>query len=280
MADPSSSGENPLHFRLIEPTIALQGAVVVSHGYAEHSGRYGHVARAMADSGFGVLLYDHRGFGRSPGRPAFIARISRLVEDLGHMLTAARSAWTDVPVVLFGHSMGGLIATLYALRNPGAVDGLILSSPLLKSSEAAILQRFATVIGEVAPRLPTIKMDRSAISRETDVVEQANADPLNYHGRIPARTGAEFIRGMREVEREGHRLDMPLLVFHGTADRLTDPDGSAELYARASTDHKQLSLFEGAYHETFNDLDRDRVIEGVVTWMTDLAEDVGTESVA
>lgn len=281
MADQSGLGLSPesdLHIEFLNPEGPPVGVVVVVHGYAEHSGRYGVLADRFLESGFSVVLYDQRGFGRSPGRPAYVERIGRLVEDLGHVVAAARLQWRQSPLFLFAHSMGGLVATLYCQavaaqraedrpERPGPVDGLILSSPLLKTQEAALLQRIATVLGTVAPRLPTIPMDRSAISRDPQVVAEANEDPLNYHGRIPARTGAEFVRGMRRVWRDAHQLRLPIMLIHGTADRLTDPDGSRELYTAVSSNYKQLSLFEGSYHETFNDTERDRVIEGIVDWL-------------
>jgi alpha-beta hydrolase superfamily lysophospholipase len=247
-----------------------KGVVLVVHGYAEHSGRYRELAGEFLTAGFSTLLYDHRGFGQSPGRPGYVDRIGRLVEDLHGVVALARERWPGLPLFLFGHSMGGLIATLYCLDHAeGGIDGLILSSPLLQTQESPILQRLATVLGTLAPHLPTVKMDRSAISRDAAVISEAESDPLNYHGKLPARTGAEFVRGMRRAEAEAHRLDLPLLLVHGTADRLTDPEGSRDLYARVSSNHKQLSLFEGSYHETFHDLDRSRVVEGVVDWLVD-----------
>jgi alpha-beta hydrolase superfamily lysophospholipase len=290
VADQDSEAEKPQIYREFwATTTAPIGAVVVSHGYAEHCGRYAHLARALNGAGFAVLMYDHRGFGKSAGRPGYVGAIDILADDLGEMVLTAREKWPSIPMFVFGHSMGGLVSTLYSMREassrppesaartllspPPGIDGLILSSPLLRSQEAPLLQRVATLLGALVPRLPTISMDRSAISRIESVVEDANQDPLNYHGRIPARTGAEFIRGMRRVDAEGHLLTLPVLIFHGTADRLADPDGSRDLYDRLVTSHKQLSLFEGVYHEALNDLNQERVMSGIVEWLQDCVAD-------
>ena len=275
MADLAPGREDPPLFERVQhPAVSTKGVVVVVHGYAEHSGRYGHLADTLTDAGFRVVLYDHRGFGQSPGRPAYVAHMDRLVADLSGVVARTRAQWPDQRIFLFGHSMGGLVSALYCLKSPGhGVDGLVLSSPLLRTLEAPLLQRVARLVGMLAPRLPTITLDRSALSRDPLVVSEAESDPMNYHGRIPARTGAEFIRGMRYLEAEGHRLDLPLLLLHGTADRITDPAGSSELYARASSNHKQLSLFEGAYHETFNEPEGDRVLRSVAEWLTELTAD-------
>ncbi len=273
MAEPSSISApagTDLYVAFLDTAAIPKGVVVVVHGYAEHSGRYRGLANAFLEAGFCVLLYDHRGFGQSPGRPAFVARIGHLVDELAGIVRLAGERWPDQPVYLFGHSMGGLISTLYCLdHGADKIRGLILSSPLLRTQESPLLQRLATVIGALVPRLPTVSLDRSAISRDAAVVAEAEADPLNYHGKIPARTGAEFVRGMRRAAAEAHRLNLPLLILHGTSDRLTDPEGSRDLYARVSSNHKQLSLFEGSFHETFHDIDRSRVVEGIVDWLTD-----------
>jgi acylglycerol lipase len=283
------AGQPQIYKEFWATTTAPVGAVVVVHGYAEHCGRYAHLARALNAGGFAALLYDHRGFGRSTGRPGFVGAIDGLADDLGEMVLTARQRWPGIPMFVFGHSMGGLVSALYSMREassgPAAstarslissasgIDGLILSSPLLRSQEAPFLQRVATLLGTLAPRLPTISLDRSAISRIASVVDDANRDPLNYHARMPARTGAELIRGMRRVDAEGHLLNLPILIFHGTADRLADPDGSRDLYDRLVTSHKQLSLFEGVYHEALNDLNQDRVLSGIVEWLQDCVAD-------
>ncbi|MFT5142835.1 MAG: acylglycerol lipase [Rhodothermales bacterium] len=290
MADQNTEADHPQIYREFwATTTAPIGAVVVAHGYAEHCGRYAHLARALNDAGFAALLYDHRGFGQSAGPPGFVGAIDDLADDLGEMVITARDQWPGIPLFVFGHSMGGLVSTLYSMREessttaasgtrsllspPPGIDGLILSSPLLRSQEAPVLQKVATLLGTLAPRLPTITMDRSAISRIESVVDDANADPLNYHGRMPAGTGAAFIRGMRRVDAEGHLLSLPVLIFHGTADRLADPNGSRDLYDRLTTSHKQLSLFEGVYHEALNDLNQDRVLSGIVEWLEDCVAD-------
>ncbi|NNE70201.1 MAG: alpha/beta hydrolase [Rhodothermales bacterium] len=279
MAEHSDSGEPPgsdLYIEYLDNPDTPRGVVVVVHGYAEHSGRYHALAERILGAGFSVVLYDHRGFGKSPGRPAYVDRISGLVDDLARVVSITQRRCPGLPLILFGHSMGGLVSVLYCLgaqaetsvspKSP-PIHGLILSSALLRTQEAAFLQRIATVIGAIAPRLPTVSMDRSAISRDPAVVAEAEADPLNYHGRIPARTGAEFVRGMKRVWKDAHKFDLPLLIIHGTADRLTDPSGSRDLYTSVSSNHKQLSLFEGAYHETFHDADRERVMEGIIDWL-------------
>jgi acylglycerol lipase len=266
---PGPSGSD-LHVAFLDTTASPLGVVVVVHGYAEHSGRYRDLAERLLEAGFSVLLYDHRGFGRSPGPPAYVARIRGLVEDLASIVSRAEARWPNRPVFMLGHSMGGLIALLCCLDHGTThLAGLILTSPLLKTQESPLLQKVATVLGVLAPRLPTVVLDRDAISRDETVVAEAKADPLNYHGRLPARTGAEFVQGMKRASEEGHRLDLPLLLIHGTADTITDPQGSRDLYTTVSSQHKQLSLYEGSRHETFNDLDGDRVVEGIVDWLLD-----------
>jgi len=246
-----------------EPT----ASILITHGYGEHSGRYAALAGHLTAQGHAVHTFDLRGFGRSEGRRAFVSSFEVYLEDLDVCLQAVRADIGTAPLFLMGHSMGGTICTLYTLAYPDRAAGLILSSPALRSNEAPLLQKFATILGRFLPSLPTILLDRRLISRDPAVVAQAEADPLNYHGRILARTGAELLRAMRQIEAEGEKLMLPLLIFHGTGDRLTDPTASVDLYNRVRSTDKTLSLYERLFHETFNEPERAQVLEELTEWL-------------
>ncbi|MFQ5572190.1 MAG: alpha/beta hydrolase [Rhodothermales bacterium] len=243
--------------------------VVLIHGYAEHCGRYAHLATHLNHHGFAVFTYDQRGHGRSSGRRAFVRSFNRYLDDFGVMLKLARGDFSNVPVFLFGHSMGGAVAALYVLEREATFRGLVLSSPALKVSSdiAPFLQKISSLVGRLLPRLPTIPLDRSLISRDPAVVRQALQDPLNFHGRMPARTGAELLRATRRIERNMDNLTLPFLIIHGTGDRLTDPGGSTTLYQRARSEDKTLGLHPGLYHETFNEPEKAQVLEEIVAWL-------------
>jgi alpha-beta hydrolase superfamily lysophospholipase len=259
-----------LFTRTWRPPAKPRAVVALVHGYAEHSGRYASLAADLVAEGHAVLGYDHRGFGRSEGRRAFVARFDDLLDDLDRFLDAVRQAYPDAPLFLFGHSMGGAVTALYALeRQPERcrVGGVILSSPAFRTSEAPFLQKIAAVLGRLFPGLPTIPLDLDTLSRDPAVVEDIRNDPLFYHGRILARTGAEMIRAMKRIRAQASRFTLPFLLFHGLADRLTDPEGSRRFFHEAASEDKTLHLYEGLYHLTFCEPEKERVRGDVKTWL-------------
>jgi alpha-beta hydrolase superfamily lysophospholipase len=251
------------------PEGAPRGIVVLVHGYAEHSGRYPHVARTLVDRGAAVYAYDQRGHGRSEGRRAFIESFDAYLDDLDRFLDHVRTRTRDAPLFLFGHSMGGLVVLLHALRRDAGARGLLLSAPAIEINPnlAPVLRRVSQFLGRTFPHLPTVRSPQGAISRDPAVVEEAEDDPLNYHGRVKARTGAEMLRaGDAAKERLGD-LALPFFVFHGTADTLADPSWSRRLYDRAAAEDKTLELYEGLYHETFNEPEQDEVLADIGAWL-------------
>jgi len=173
------------------------------------------------------------------------------------------------PLFLFGHSLGGLIAAQWTLAHGSGLRGLALSAAALKVNEEIHpwLQRLSGIIAAVAPRLPTIRFDESALSRRAEAVQAFRDDPLVYHGRMLARTGAEIVRNSREIEGRLSQFSLPLLVMHGGADRLTDPEGSRRLYEQAASQDKTLKLYPGLYHELLNEPERLQVTSDLVAWL-------------
>lgn len=191
------------------------------------------------------------------------------VEDLIHVASTVRDEAGDLPLILFGHSMGGAIVILAAMEQPEIADGIILSSPFLGSNQARLLQKFAHVIGSLIPTLPTIALDRTLLSHDADYVADSMADLLNYHGRMPARTGSELLRAVSDIEENGHALDLPVLLLHGTADLLTDPGATCDFYNRLQSKDKTLALFDEMYHETFNEPQGSRVVDEIQEWIAE-----------
>lgn len=260
-----------LFCRTWAPPSSARAVVVVVHGYAEHSGRYEHVARTFVAQGARVEAYDQRGYGRSEGRRAYVDSFDQYLADLEQVLERARTRTPDLPVFLFGHSMGGLVVLQYILEKEPDLRGLLLSAPALRINPdlAPILRRLAQIIGWLFPTLPTTRSPEGAISRDPAVVEAAKNDPLNYHGRVPARTGAEMLRVGDSVRSRLDEIEIPFLVVHGTGDTLTSPEWSRRLYARAASVDKTIKLYEGLYHEPFNEPEQDEVLRDLGTWLAD-----------
>ncbi len=258
-----------LHARQWTPEAAPKGVVVLIHGYGDHGARYEWVASHLTRAGIAVCAPDLRGHGESPGERAFIASFDRLVDDVAQYVEAVRKQFAGIPLFVMGHSMGGLIVALYAATRKPSVAGVILSSPLLKVSDdvSPFLQRISGIIGALLPHLPVLPLDNAAISRDPEVVKACDTDPLGYHGRIKAKTGAEMLRATNRIQACMEDVTLPLLLLHGTADRLCDVNGSRQMHARAKSSDKTLKLFEGGYHELYNDFDKDAFIADLVSWL-------------
>ena len=241
------------------------------HGYAEHCGRYDHVAEAFVDRGAAVHAYDQRGYGRSDGRRAYVDRFEQYLADLDLFRRHVQTKTPDVPVFLFGHSMGGLVALLYVLNRTPDLRGLFLSAPAIEVNPdlAPILRKLAQVLGRLVPTLPTVRFSGGSISRDPAVVAAARNDPLNYYGRTLARTGAELLRAGEEAQSRLHELQTPFIVLHGTADPLATPAWSRRLYERAVAEDKTLKLYDGLYHETFNEPEQEEVLRDLGTWLAE-----------
>ncbi|WP_330728138.1 lysophospholipase [Burkholderia multivorans] len=248
-----------------------RATVALLHGLAEHAGRYAPLAARLNAAGIDLLAIDLRGHGRSPGKRAWVARFDEYLDDADALVDEAARAPT--PLFLMGHSMGGAIAALYAIERAPAractLAGLVLSSPALAPGRDVPrwMLALSRLISRVWPTFPAIRIDAALLSRDADVVAANRADPLVHHGPVPARTGAEILDAMARIERGRSALRVPVLVYHGTADKLTEPDGSRTFGARVGSADRTLTLYEGGFHETMNDIECERVIDALIGWI-------------
>ncbi|MCA8020582.1 alpha/beta hydrolase [Burkholderia metallica] len=252
-------------------TVPPRATIALVHGLAEHAGRYAALAARLNAAGIDVLAIDLRGHGQSPGKRAWVERFDGYLDDADALV--AEAARGDAPLFLMGHSMGGAVAALYAIeRAPArghALTGLVLSSPALAPGRDVPRWMLAVsrVISRVWPTFPAIRIDAALLSRDPAVVAANRADPLVHHAAVPARTGAEILDAMTRIESGRGGLRVPVLVYHGTEDKLTEPDGSRAFGARVGSPDRTLMLYEGGFHETMNDLERDRVIDALIAWI-------------
>lgn len=214
-----------------------------------------------------TVVPDHLGHGRSGGKRLRLRRFADFTDDLDRVI--GETAVADRPTFLVGHSMGGCIALDYALDHQDQLAGLVLSGAAVVPGDdmSPIAMKLAPVLARVAPGLPTTALDASALSRDPQVVADYNADPLVIRSKIPADLGAAMLTTMQSFPRRLPRLQLPLLVMHGGDDVLTSPAGSELVDRLAGSSDKTLTIYDGLYHEIFNEPERDRVITDVVDWL-------------
>lgn len=244
--------------------------IVVSHGLAEHGGRYTGLAEHMVARGRGVYAMDHRGHGRSSGRRADIDRFAYLASDLATFVGRAQRQHPDATVFLLGHSMGGAIALATALSNPGSLRGLVLSAPALAAGEEvpALKALVLRLLSRLAPGMGALTLPANAISRDPAVVRAYESDPLVFRGAIPARTLVELLDAMAGFPAAAPALRLPVLVQHGTADRLVPLAATRPVYQRLGDPQRRtVRLYEGLFHEAYNEPERERVMADLDAWI-------------
>jgi acylglycerol lipase len=244
------------------------GVVVIAHGFAEHGGRYARVADRLVAEGLAVRAADHRGHGLSEGKRTSVVRFDDYVDDLTTVIEQAREEWAPRRVILLGHSMGGLIALRLAVRASVPIDGLVLSAPAACPRDVSKLTLMVgRALSRLAPNTGVLRLPLNRISRDPAVVDAYNHDPLVFRTPIRARLGAEMLTAMERVDAGLPRLRVPLLVMQGTADGLVDPECGPHVYERAGSADKTLKMYDGLWHESFNEPERDHVLDDLATWV-------------
>ena len=246
-----------------------EAAVIIAHGYAEHAGRYDALAARLVGAGYAVYALDHRGHGHSEGERANVGVFREFVSDLARFTEHVREIHPNPPRFLLGHSMGGLVALQMVLEQPERVDGLILSGAYLSNAVRVprALLALSRPVSRLFPSLPVQPLDTSALSRDPAVVEAYKADPLVYHGNVKARLGSEMLQAGAFVTERADSVHLPVLIMHGGADRLAAPEGSRELFERVGSRDKTLHIYEGYYHEIFNDVGKEKPVGDVLEWL-------------
>ena len=265
----ASDGENLAAYHWPLPQGQPQrGTVLLVHGLGEYAGRYHPVAERLNAWGFAVRAYDQYGHGRSAGPRGGLNHDLRLLDDLADMVDAARAHTpSGLPLVLLGHSMGGLVAARFVAMHMRPVDALVLSSPALDPGLSAFQKLLLALLPRLSPDLRLGNgLDANYLSHDPAVVEAYESDPL-CHDRISARL-ARFIAqaGPETVARAAH-WRVPTLLLWAGADRLVRPSGSRAFAAAAPDNVVQSRCFEGLYHELFNELDAEPVYELLQRWL-------------
>jgi alpha-beta hydrolase superfamily lysophospholipase len=249
-----------------DPSVAV---LLIVHGLAEHSGRYGNVVNHFVPLGYAVYGIDHPGHGRSDGPRAHAERFQDFLDPLQVFLGRIRDWQPGIPIFLVGHSLGGLISAAYLIDQPDEPAGAILSAPsvMMPGSVSTLTLLAGKVLSALLPRLGLVRLEAEGVSRDPVVVRAYRQDPLVFTGKITARLGTELLQAMGRVLAEAQKISLPLLILQGAEDKLVDPQGAQVLFDRVSSVDKTIKVYEGLYHEVFNEPEHDQVLGDVEKWL-------------
>ncbi|WP_418003984.1 lysophospholipase [Mycobacterium sp. PDNC021] len=251
------------------PNTDPTGVVVLSHGFGEHARRYDHVAQRFGEAGLITFALDHRGHGRSGGKRVLVRDISEYTGDFHHLVGIATAEYPELKRVVLGHSMGGGIVFAYGVEHPDDYHLMVLSGPAVDAgSQVGLpLTLAAKLLGSILPGLPAQSLPFDAVSRDPEVVAAYNADPLVYHGKVPAGVGKVLIEVGETMPQRAAALTAPLLVVHGEADKLVPVAGSRKLVECVGSTDVALKVYPELYHEVFNEPEQAVVLDDVVSWI-------------
>jgi acylglycerol lipase len=248
-----------------------KAVLVLVHGVGEHSGRYNNLLDALADKGVSVFALDHRGHGKSEGKRGHVDSFMDYIYDLKLFVEYVKDENKGLPLVLYGHSMGGVIAAKYGLTYQNDPSMVVLSSPGFAPAfkvpgwKKSIASFLSSKAGSFS--MPT-GLSSSDISRDKEVVKEYDNDPL-VHGKVSAKWFTEFMKAGEECMANASSLKKPLLVFYGTGDKIVDYKATEEFYNNAGSSQKDALPYDGFYHEVINEpeADRNRALKDVVSWI-------------
>ena len=252
-----------------DDAVPHQWTFVIVHGLGEHEGRYQHLADWFTPLGATVYAMDLRGHGRSGGQRGHAPSLDALLDDIDAVVVRARST-SGGPLVLIGHSFGGLLAVAYALDRPAHLDKAVFSAPALlpRVKVPAWKRALAGVLPTIAPRASFAnEIDPRVLSHDPAVAPAYVSDPL-VHNRITAGLYASTLARGDALLARAPELRVPFLLLHGRDDQIVDPIGSQRFFAGATAAGRAFCLYPGFYHEIFNELEQETVFQDIESWLT------------
>lgn len=257
-----------LHARGWEPEQKAKAVVCLVHGLGEHIARYEHVAAALTDAGYALIAYDQRGHGKSGGPRGHTPTYDALMNDIAALLSQAEIRYPGLPRFLYGHSMGGNEVINFALRRKPDLAGVIATGPWLKLAfePPAMQVRLGRMMNRIAPGFTqNSKLDVAGLTHDQKVVDAYVSDPL-VHDKLSARLFVEMYETGDWALAHAADFSLPLLLMHGSADRITSANASRE-FARNGGRNITLHIWDGDLHEIHNEFDQAEVFQMMIQWL-------------
>jgi alpha-beta hydrolase superfamily lysophospholipase len=247
----------------------VKAVILIVHGVGEYCERYTNVINHFVPLGYAVYGLDHIGHGKSGGEREMVLRFEDFTEPLITYYKMVKDWHPHQSIFIYGHSLGGLITSFHLLEHQTDFKGAIISAPLVKIPDniSPMVIAIGKILSTIAPKVGLIGIDTNYLSHDKTVIDTYNADPLVFHGKMPARLSAEMLRAMLRVNNEAGKITLPLFIFQGSGDKIVDPAGASMLYEKAGSKDKTIKIYEGLYHEVHNELEREKMFADLGSWL-------------
>ncbi len=249
-----------------KPEGTCKSIVCLIHGLGEHSGRYSSMAEVFCRRGYALFSFDLRGHGKSPGKRGDTPSFETFMEDIQSFHQTVVNRFADIPIIFYGHSLGGLLMLNYLIRRQPKVVAAVSSAAGLRTSltEQKSKMWMVETLGRITPTLPLrTGLNPQMLSHDAEVVRRYVEDPL-VHDLATLRMARETNASIDYVFAHAQNIQCPLLIGHGSDDQLIYPSGSKELANLVP--NSELVIFEGLYHEIHNELTKDQVFRTILDW--------------
>jgi len=270
MSHVSEQNSNGLYYRHWTTQETPKAVVMLVHGLGEHCQRYDALGSHLTDAGYALSSMDLPCHGQSEGKRGHVDNFDVFQQAALSLYKQIDTRYPDTPVFLLGHSMGGLIAAHLLLNHQDKFNGALLSGAAIQSPQEPPGWQVAIIkaIAKLFPKAAMLQLDASAISRDPKVVETYMNDPLVSKDKLSAQFLVSMTNTMDACKNDAGKINLPILIMHGSADVITAPQGSQLLHDSVSSDDKTLTVYQGLYHEIFNEPEAQSIYAEIVDWMT------------
>lgn len=258
----------PIYGQKWAPEGEAKAAVCLVHGLGEHSGRYNHWAERLTSSGYALLSFDLRGHGKSGGQKGHTPSFDHYADDVSLLLEKGTELYPGLPQIIYGHSLGGVIVLYYLAQRRPQLTGAVVTSPALKTAieEQKVKRAMALLLGAVLPKAGISNgLDQDALARDPSVAKAYLNDPL-VHDRITFSLGRHTLKAVEFIFENAAGIGLPLLLLHGTGDRICYHSGAEEL-SKLVSGECVLKMWKDFYHELHNEPEKDDVFAYLKQWL-------------
>jgi alpha-beta hydrolase superfamily lysophospholipase len=256
-----------LFYRSWRPAGAARAVVIIVPGFNSHSGYYGAIADRLTALGCSVYAVDLRGRGKSDGERFYVETFADYVSDVASVVGVARFRDGGLPMLMLGHSAGGVVSCLYALEHGSELAGLICESFAFQLPAPDFALAAFKGLAHLAPHAHVLRLKNEDFSRDAAVVQRMNDDVLIAHETQPTQTLAAMVIADERLKKSFPAITLPVLILHGTADKAAKSSGSEQFYKEAGSKDKTLKLYDGHAHDLLNDTGREQVTADITAWI-------------